>query len=300
MNNAASETLQRQPSNGWRRVAHVVKTAREWPVIPMFIITVFVAFAIFAPLIAPYDPVKISLTQRLKPPVFLHGGSWAHILGTDTLGRDILTRIIFGARISLSITVLVILISAGIGLIVGVIAGYVGGRTDAILMRITDGGIAFPGLLLALLFAISLGPGMWTVVLAMSVLSWAQIARIIRGEVLQLRNMEFITQARVLGCSRTRIMLKHILPNVLNTLLVLATMYVGLVVLYEATLSFLGAGVPPPAPAWGSMVSEGRTHFTTAWWISFFPGLAIGLLVLSGNYLGDWLRDKLDPRLRQI
>ena len=273
----------------------------EWSfAIPVVVLALLVFAAIFAPLLAPYSPTKISLPQRLLPPWFMHGGSTAHFLGTDSLGRDILSRIFYGARISLSVSLLVIFITAGVGTIVGIIAGYRGGRTDSLLMRITDVSLAIPQILIALLLAVALGPSFKTVVLAMSILGWAFYARLIRGETLRLREADFVAQARIIGCSSLRIMIVHLFPNVINPLIVIATMSVGLVILFEAALSYLGAGIPPPTPSWGSMVSDGRNLVDKAWWISFFPGLAIGLVVMSGNFLGDWIRDKLDPRLRRL
>jgi peptide/nickel transport system permease protein len=239
------------------------------------------------------------LIERLKPPVFA-GGSEAHLLGTDKLGRDVLSRIIFGARVSLSVSLLVILITSTIGTTLGILGGYLGGWVDGLLMRITDISLAFPGILIALLLAVTLGPSFTTVVLAVSLLGWAPYARLIRGEVLKLRTADFVLQARIIGCSPRRIMATHIFPNIVNPLLILATLSVGLVILVESALSYLGAGIPPPIATWGSMVADGRGLIDTAWWISFFPGLAIGMVVLSGNFLGDWVRDRLDPRLRQI
>jgi peptide/nickel transport system permease protein len=228
------------------------------------------------------------------------GGSSAHFLGTDHLGRDILSRIIYGARVSLSVSLLVILITATIGTILGIIAGYSGGRTESILMRITDVCLSLPAILIALLLGTILGPSFLTVVLALSIFGWAGYARIIRGESLRLRNADFVSQARIIGSSPLRVMVKHIFPNVINPLIIMATMQVGLVILTESTLSYLGAGMPATTASWGAMVSDGRNLIDIAWWVSFFPGMAIGLVVLSGNFLGDWLRDKLDPRLRQV
>jgi peptide/nickel transport system permease protein len=267
--------------------------------IPALVLVLMIMAAIFAPQIAPYDPNQTSLSARLQPPSFA-GGTSAHLLGTDKLGRDVLSRIIYGARVSLSISLLVILITGTIGTALGIIGGYLGGATDGAMMRITDISLAFPGILIALLLAVTLGPSYTTVVLAICLLGWAPYARLIRGEVLKLRNADFVLQARIIGCSPLRIMATHIFPNVINPLLILATLSVGLIILVESALSYLGAGVPPPTATWGSMVSDGRGLIDTAWWISFFPGLAIGLVVLSGNYLSDWLRDRLDPRLRQI
>src|ERR1700730_17490593 len=282
------------------------RSKRRWDIflqlnfcIPAAVLVILVAAAIFAPLLSPYDPLQTSLTQRLQPPVFA-GGSQAHLLGTDKLGRDVLSRIIFGARVSLSASLLVLLITSTIGTALGILGGFLGGYVDSVLMRITDTSLAFPGILIALLLAVTLGPSFTTVVLAISLLGWAPYARLIRGEVLRLRTADFVLQARIMGCSATRIMLTHILPNIVNPLLILSTLSVGLVILLESALSYLGAGIPPPTATWGSMVSDGRGLIDTAWWISFFPGLAIGMVVLSGNFLGDWLRDRLDPRLRQI
>ena len=282
------------------------RPARRWDIflkpnflIPAIVLVLMIGAAIFAPQIAPYDPNQTSLTARLQQPSFA-GGTSAHLLGTDKLGRDVLSRIIYGARVSLSISLLVILITGTIGTALGIIGGYLGGATDGAMMRITDISLAFPGILIALLLAVTLGPSYTTVVLAICLLGWAPYARLIRGEVLKLRTADFVLQARIIGASPLRIMATHIFPNVINPLLILATLSVGLIILVESALSYLGAGVPPPTATWGSMVSDGRGLIDTAWWISFFPGLAIGLVVLSGNYLGDWLRDRLDPRLRQI
>lgn len=282
------------------KAAKYWKAFRRFPVIPIAVMGVIVFVAIFANVISPYPPDKMSLVDRLTPPFFMSGGSTAHLLGTDNIGRDILSRIFYGARISLSIAVLVISICSAIGTILGMIAGYTGGRFDSFMMRVTDAALAFPALLIALLLGVALGPSFFTVVLALSALGWAPYARMIRGEIIKLREEDFVAQARVIGSSPIRILVKHIFPNIVNTLVVLMTMSVGLVILVEASLSFLGAGVPPPTPTWGAMVSDGRNLFAQAWWISLFPSLAIGLVVLSGNMLGDWIRDKMDPKLRQL
>jgi peptide/nickel transport system permease protein len=269
-------------------------------VIPLTVLILLVLAAIFAEFLAPYPPNQLQMPHRLRPPFFIKGGSSEHILGTDKLGRDILSRTIFGARVSLSISVMVILASAGIGSILGIIGGYLGGALEAVLMRITDIFMAFPPLLIAILFAASLGPSFTTVWMALCLLGWAPYARLIRGEALRLREADFVAQARIIGSSALRIMARHIFPNIINPLIIMATLQVGLVILMEAVLSFLGAGIPPPTPSWGSMVTDGRDLLEQAWWISTFPGIAIGLVVLSGNFFGDWLRDKLDPKLRRL
>jgi peptide/nickel transport system permease protein len=269
-------------------------------IIPVVVLFLLVIMAIFAPLLAPYPYDQISMQDRLLPPFFMDGGTTAHLLGTDNLGRDILSRVIYGAQISLSISLIVIAITASVGTVLGIMAGYLGGRTDAFLMRVTDISLAFPAILIAILMAATIGPGYWTVVLAISLLGWAPYARLIRGEALKLRESDFVSQARIIGASPLRIMSVHIFPNVLNPLIVMVTLSVGFVILTEAALSYLGAGIPPPAASWGNMVNDGRTFIDTAWWMSLFPGLVIGLVVLAGNFLGDWLRDKMDPRLRQV
>ena len=269
-------------------------------IVPVTVLALLVITAIFAPLLAPYDPVKVSLLERRIPPFFQEGGSMNHPLGTDNLGRDVMSRAIYGARISLSVSLLVIAITAAVGTLLGITAGYLGGRTEGFIMRVTDVSMAFPGLLIAMLLAVILGPSIMTVVLALSLLGWAPYARLIRGEALRLRESDFVAQARVNGASPMRIMLRHIFPNVINPLIIVMTMAVGMMILAEAALSYLGVGVPPPDASWGNMVADGRNDIDRAWWISTFPGLLIGLVVMSGNFFGDWLRDKMDPRLRQL
>ena len=228
------------------------------------------------------------------------GGSWEYPLGTDKQGRDILSRIMHGARISLMVSSLAILLGGGLGTILGMLAAYRGGKTDAIIMRIVDIKLAFPSILLALVLVAAIGAGFTTVIVVIAVLLWARYARVVRGEALSIKQQDFIDRARVSGASNIRIMMKHIFPNLVNTVVVLATLEVGHVIILESTLSFLGAGIPAPTPAWGVMVADGRDLITTAWWIFLFPCLAIVLTVLSMNLLGDWLRDKLDPKLRNV
>ena len=273
---------------------------RRLPVVSLAIIGVFVLAAIFANVLSPGDPEEQSLRNRFTPPVWEERGTWKHVLGTDRLGRDLLSRIIWGSRVSLTAGVLTVLLATAVGAGVGLVAGYHGGRVDTVLMRITDATMSFPVILLALILAVTIGPSFINVVIAIAVILWARYARVIRGQVLTLMELDFITQARIAGASASRIILRHLFPNTLNTLVVLTTLQVGYVIIVEASLSFLGAGIPPPTPAWGSMISEGRDFITSAWWVSFFPGLAILLVVLAFNLLGDWLRDTLDPKLRQL
>jgi len=269
-------------------------------IIPIVILSILVLTAILAPRIAPYDPTATNMLERKLPPAFMEGGSTSHLLGTDGLGRDIMSRIIYGGRVSLSVAMLVIAITASFGTALGIAAGYLGGNLEAVLMRVTDISMAFPGLLLAMLLSVGIGPGFWTVVLALSILGWAPYARMIRGETLKVRELDFVLQARIAGASPVRIMIKHIFPNIINSLIVVMTLAVGLMILAEATLSYLGIGIPASTPTWGTMVADGRNDLSSAWWISTLPGIAIGLVVLSCNFLGDWLRDKLDPRLRRL
>jgi len=278
----------------------VAPRGRRLPIVPLGIIGTFVLMAILAPLLSPSSPYEQSLRNRLKPPVWDERGSWTHPLGTDRLGRDMLARIVYGSRVSLAAGVLTVLLASAVGAAVGLVAGYYGGRVDAVLMRITDATMSFPVILLALILAVTVGPSFFNVVVAIAVILWARYARVIRGEVLTLMELDFIAQARIAGAGPWRIITRHLAPNTLNTLVVLVTLQVGYVIIVEAALSFLGAGIPPPTPAWGSMIAEGRDFVTSAWWVSFLPGLAILLVVLAFNLIGDWLRDTLDPKLRQL
>jgi len=283
---------------GVTRVARVIQKFAFW--VPLIIMVIMIIMAIFAPLIAPHDPNLGKITERYLPPSFMEGGKSNHLLGTDQIGRDVLRRLIYGARVSLSVSLFVICITGAIGTMLGIVAGFGGGRTDAIIMRVVDVALSFPGLLLAMLLCVAIGPGFLTVVLALSLLGWAGYARMIRSEALRIVQSDFVAQARITGASGMRIMFKHIFPNVINSLIVLMTLQVGMMILAEAGLSYLGLGISVPTSSWGAMVSDGRANLDNAWWISAFPGACIGLVVLSGNFLGDWIRDRLDPRLRQL
>ena len=276
-------------------------TTRQYPIIPLLILAITLIIpAIFANLISPHDPVDVNLRDRLLPPAWQEGGSWEYVLGTDRQGFDILSRIIHGARISLSISLLAIALGGGVGTVLGLLAAYGGGWVDNLIMRIVDIKLAFPSILLALVLVAVSGPGFQTVVLVIALLLWARFARMVRGEALAIKQQDFIARALVAGASPTRIMMRHIFPNVVNTVVVLATLEVGHVIILESTLSFLGAGLVKPTPAWGLMVADGRALIVTAWWLFFFPTIAIVLTVLSMNLLGDWLRDRLDPKLRNV
>lgn len=264
------------------------------------LVAIIVLAAVFADFIALHPADEASLRNRLKPPFWFEGGSMLYPLGTDDLGRDIWSRMIFGARVSLSVGLFAVGGAGSVGVALGLVAGYMGGRTDAVIMRFTDAALAVPLILVALLFVVTLGQAFINVIIALAILLWSRYTRVIRSEVLSLKGRDFVALARIAGASHLRIMLRHILPNIMNTAVVLFTLQLGTVILVEASLSFLGAGVPPPTPAWGTMVADGRNFTATAWWISFFPGVAILVTVLSFNLLGDWLRDRLDPKLRQL
>lgn len=274
---------------------------KRYPMLPLAILTFLLVIpAVFAPQVAPHDPLKGALSKRLKPPAWMQGGTLDHPLGTDKLGRDILSRIIHGSRISLMVSLVAIFVGGSIGTTLGLISGYFGGKLDALIMRLVDISLSLPTILLALVLVAAVGPSFGTVITVVAVLLWARYARLVRGETLSIKERDFIARARVAGASHFRIMFRYIFPNVVNSLVVLITLQVGAVILLESTLSFLGAGIPRPTPAWGVMVADGRELIVTAWWVSMFPGVAIMLTVLSLNLLGDWLRDHLDPKLQNV
>ena len=349
----------REPWYKPRRLLHYASEGRRLPILPVTILMfILIIPAVFAPFVAPQEPLKGALRERLRPPVWQddvfadktvveeiepgqfssqitfsdaerkfkrgeatyidglesselavgrllnvrtqRGGSSKNLLGTDKLGRDILSRIIYGSRVSIIVAGLSILIGAAIGSILGIAAAYYMGWADAIIMRLVDISLSIPIILLALVLVATIGPSFKTVILVLSVLMWARFARLARGEALSIKAQDYISRARVAGASDMRIMFHHIFPNVFNSLVVLSTLWVGFVIILEATLSFLGAGIPRPTAAWGLMVADGRELIVSAWWVAFFPGMAILLTVMGTNLLGDWLRDKLDPKQRQV
>lgn len=263
------------------------------------LLTLVLLVAICAPLIAPHDPNLKEPILRLKPPVWLDGGVKGYLLGTDVLGRDILSRIIYGARVSVAVGVAAVAVAGTIGVSLGVITGYFGGWLDNLLMRFTDAFLSIPTLLLTMLVIGIVGPGLWTLIMVLGVTTWVAYARVVRGEALAVREREFVQAAKALGQRDVWILVKHLLPNVRGSIIVLATLNVASVILSESSLSFLGLGVPPNVPTWGSILADGRNYITNAWWVATFPGIAISLTVLGISFLGDWLRDYFDPRLRK-
>jgi peptide/nickel transport system permease protein len=279
-----------------------IKRARDLPIVPLAILVPYVLIALFADVIAPYDPTEpIPGAKIFEPPFWAAGGSAHALLGTDFQSRDVLSRLIFGSRVSLIVGLTGTLVAGGIGTAMGVMSGYLGGWVDQVIMRVTDAWLALPALVFAIFLATVAGPSMWNIVIILGAVYWTRYARVIRGEVLSLREREFVKLAEIAGASRTRVICRHIVPNVLNSAMVLASLTIGVVIIAEASLSFLGVGVPAPQPAWGSMLAEGRSMLMVGdWWLTIFPGLCILLVVLATQLLGDWLRVRLDPQLRNL
>jgi peptide/nickel transport system permease protein len=276
---------------GLRLVARAPILANPLNIVALALIALFAACAVLAPVLAPYDPLLQDLGSRLRPP------SSEHWLGTDSLGRDIASRILYGARISLIIGVVVVTVAGVVGTAIGLVAGYAGGLVDDALMRLTEVFLAFPALILAMAIAGALGPSLTNAIIAIAAVTWAVYARLVRGQILSLRRREFVEAARAMGASRTRIVVRHLLPNALAPLMIQASFDLGSSIIAAAGLSFIGFGAQPPTPEWGVMISDGRNYISTQPWLSLFPGLAILLAVGSFNLLGDGLRDAFDPRL---
>ena len=308
----AETILARKPWYALPEIHRRLKASRRLPLLPIFLLLVLLVIpATFANVFAAHNPTVGKLSDRLQPPAWVgeeitdgqvveEGGSWTFPLGTDRAGRDMLSRMMYGARVSLTIALLAIAAGGLVGSSLGLLAGYWGGWVDHLIMRLVEAFLAFPFILMALVLVTILGSSFGTVVVTISILLWARFARLARGETLSVKNRDFIARARASGCTDARIMRLHVFPNIVNPLLIIVTLEVGHVILLESTLSFLGAGLPLPTPAWGLMVAEGRDLIVSNWWVSFFPGLAIMLTVLSMNLLGDWMRDRLDPKLRHI
>jgi peptide/nickel transport system permease protein len=272
-----------------------------FPVLPTLILASIAVMALLAEMLAPYDPEVGNLALRFRPPAWQDGGSAAHLLGTDHLGRDVLSRLIFGARVSMLVGFTAVIVAGAVGTGLGIVSGYLGGWVDQVIMRITDTWLALPALTFAIFLTAIVGPSEVNIIVILGAVYWTRYARVIRSEVLSLKQREFVRLAIVAGCSRATIMARHILPNVINSAVVLGTLMLGVVIVTEAALSFLGVGVPPPKPAWGLMLADGKRGLMTGyWWLTVLPGTCIMLMVLSANLLGDWLRVKLDPQLRQL
>ena len=314
-----------QRANRQDLLSRFLYVLRRWPIFPIFIILTLIVSAVFAPFVSPNDPVKQDLRAKTDAPFWypacgtktnpINGneikevpwldscrqtGDNFYILGADPLGRGLLTRIIYGSRVSLRLAAVAIIVGTVVGTSLGLSAGYFGGIIDELIMRLTDIATAIPYLLLALIIVIVFGQEEYVIVGVLALASWPGIVRLVRGQTLQLKSLDYVSLAMIAGASTPRIMYRHILPGVTNTIVVATTLQVGSIILAESILSFLGAGVPPPTPSWGSMVSDGRDYLSSAWWVAFFPGMAIFLTVLAFNFIGDWLRDRWDPRLRQL
>jgi len=262
----------------------------------VLILVIIALMAILAPVIAPYDPAETDLGANFAPPL-LFGGTSAHILGTDHLGRDVLSRLIYGSRISITVGVVTVVLSGTFGVLIGLASGYYGGRVDDVLSWVTEVLLSFPFILLAITVMAVVGGSLLNIILLLAATRWVDFARVVRAETLAVSRREFVEAAHAMGVPGPRVVLKHILPNVFTPVIVIATFAVAQMVVAEASLSFLGVGVQPPTPTWGGMLSEARTYLQTAWWLATFPGLAIMLMVLAVNFVGDWVRDVLDPRI---
>ena len=285
------------PTGRFDQLVGIARTARQarLPWIPLFIMGTLLICALFAPLLAPHDPQEINILDAKLAP----GENWSYPLGTDKLGQDMLSRLIFGARTALFIGLVALGTGAFVGTVLGLVAGYRGGWTDALIMRIADAVMGFPTILVAMIIVTILGAGMVNIILAVALTVWARFARMLRGEVLAIKEQDFVILARVAGVSTPVMLARHIFPTTVNTLMVLTSLQVGQVILLEASLSFLGLGLPVGAPAWGIMVAEGRNVILDLWWLAALPGLAITVVVLAFNFFGDWMRDAMDPKLRR-
>jgi len=282
----------------FRRFRHAM---RGIPKAPLVIIVIFFIAAIFADLMPLSNPEIGQPRERLLPPCWEEKGTTQHPLGTDTMGRDMLSRLVYGARISLFVSFSAVILALCFGTAVGVCSGFLGGLFDQLIMRFTDAWLSIPAIMLGILLAVVVGPSALNIVVIIAVLFWTRYARLTRGETLSLKTSDFVQLATVAGVSKSRIIIRHIVPNVMNSVITLASMEIGIVIVAEASLSFLGVGVPSPKPAWGLMLAEGRTSlFTGQWWLVVFPGIAMAMMVMSFNLVGDWLRRRLDPNFRNI
>lgn len=291
------------PSFGERAYRVAARTAyilKRWPIIPGVILFMLLFGAAFAPLLEPFDPLKVDLSERNSPPSWFTDGSDKYFLGGDPVGRDILSRVIESTRITVAVVFFSITVGIVTGTALGLVAGYVGGVTDEVIMRIVDIWAALPYLLIILTIVVVFGQSFTVLIGSLALLSWPGAVRLVRAEALRVREADYVMSAKVAGASGLRIIWKHIMPQTVHIVIVTATLGTGTLILTEATLSFLGAGVPAPHPSWGAMAADGRDYLRDAWWVSVIPGTAIIMVVMAGNFMGDWLRDRLDPTLRQL
>lgn len=289
-----AEDLDLAPERSWRRLNRLQRRLA----VRLAMVVGIALFVLAAPLITQIDPNKQNITSRLKPAMGVMADGTIALLGTDQLGRDMFARILWGGQVSLLITVAGVLLAAGIGVTLGLVSGYYGGWIDSVVMRLVDVQLGFPGLLFAITLAAALGPGVLNVVIALGVARWTTYARVVRSAVLTIKNEEYLHAARAIGSSATRIMARHVLPNTLSVITVIAASHLGQMIIAESALSFIGLGVQPPTPSWGSMINRGREYITTAWWLTLYPGLAMTLTVLALGMLGDAVRDVMDPHMR--
>lgn len=281
------------------RLSILLSGGKRFPWVPCILLLPIVVCGLFGSLLYPHDPTAMNPSMSMRPPAWL-SGNWSYVLGTDFMGRDITSRLIAGARISLIVALVGVGVAGLVGVSLGMVAGYFGGWLDEVIMRIVDAQMSIPAILLIILLSAALGAGLITIIVCIAIVFWMQYARVIRGETLSIKQREYVTLARLAGCGTGRILRKHILPSLISTSTVLATLQLGRAIIIEASITFLGLGIQPPKTAWGLMIAEGRLYLSTAWWIPTFAGMAIMITVLGANLLGDWIRDKLDPRLRQL
>ncbi|MDA1220322.1 MAG: ABC transporter permease [Chloroflexi bacterium] len=284
-------------TNGTAKAGGIIRNIRQLrlPWLPIIVMFILLVCAAFAPFLTPLEPDTFNMAERRIAPF----QTLTHPLGTDIVGRDMMSRLIYGARTTVFISLIALATGALVGSALGLIAGYQGGWADILIMRLADAALGFPTVLVAMIIVTLLGAGMENIVLAVVITVWARFARMIRGDVLGLKDLDFVTSAKIAGVSAPVIIARHIFPNTINTLLVITSLQIGQVILLESSLSFLGLGLPPGAPAWGIMVAEGRSLILEVWWLSLLPGLAITIVVLAFNFFGDWMRDTLDPKLRR-
>lgn len=298
VNNVSRDEVKEESPSSLKRWLRLLLRSKTGTV-GLLIVVIACLIAILAPIIAPYPPQEINPANMLKPPFWMENGSMENILGTDNLGRDILSRIIYGSQISILVGVMSVVVAGFIGVTIGLISGYFGGIIDNILMRLVDSFLAIPTILFALVILTVFDSGVFTLIIVLGITNWVNYARLVRGEVLTLKERDYVKAAHSIGVSNFKIIVRHLLPNVISSFIVISTLSVATTIILEASLSFLGLGVQPPIVSWGSILSDGRDYLSTNWWLATFPGVAITITVLGIIFLGDWLRDVLDPRTQK-